>query len=227
VSEPEAAPTRFVEQFGGVKGLVDSGLPVVVFVVVNALTQLRWAIFAALAAGVVVFVLRLARREPLQFAVSGLLGVAIAAYFAHRLGRAEGFFIPGIVLNAAYFLVFAGSLVVGRPLIGVLWTYLGDGDPDWRRQSPMRRAYALATLWWALMYAAKTGLQALLYLQHQPGWLAVAKLSMGYPLFAANVAATLWLVRRAKRRLAEQTPQDAAPTGPPQTDPVQAPTGNG
>lgn len=230
MTEPDAAPTRFVEQLGGVKGLIDSGLPVVVFVIANALAQLKVAIIAALVAGVAVFALRLARRESPQFAVSGLFGVAIAAYFAHRLGRAEGFFIPGIILNAAYFVVFAGSIVIRRPLIGVLWTYFGDGAQGWRQQPVLRRAYTLATLWWALMYGAKTGLQGLLYLQHQPGWLAVAKLSMGYPLFAVNVAATLWLVRRAKRKLAEQAPPE--PPDPPNLraadgDAVHTPTGTG
>jgi hypothetical protein len=226
VTEPPPTPTRFVEQFGGIKGLIDSGLPVVVFVLVNALGSLRWAILAALLAGVVVFVLRLARREAVQFAVSGLLGVGIAAYFAHRLGRAEGFFIPGIALNAAYCLAFAVSLVIRRPLIGVIWTYLGDGDPGWRAQPGLRRAYWLATLWWTLMYAAKTGLQGLLYLHHQPGWLAVAKLSMGYPLFAANVAATLWLVRRAKSQVVADPPRAEQPEQrSPDGDPVQTPTG--
>ncbi|MDP9240170.1 MAG: DUF3159 domain-containing protein [Actinomycetota bacterium] len=228
MTQPDTAPTRFVEQLGGVKGLIDSGLPVVVFVVANALAQLKVAIIAALVAGVAVFALRLARRESPQFAVSGLFGVAIAAYFAHRLGRAEGFFIPGILLNAVYFVVFAGSLVIRRPLIGVLWTYFGDGDQGWRQRPVLRGAYTLATLWWALMYAAKTGLQGLLYLQHQPGWLAVAKLSMGYPLFAVNVAATLWLVRRAKRRMGAQA---ASPEPPDQRatdgDPVNTPTGTG
>ncbi len=226
MTEPGATPTRFVQQFGGIKGLIDSGLPVVVFVVVNALAQLRWAVYAALLAGLVVFALRLIRREPLQFALSGLLGVGIAAYFAHRLGRAEGFFIPGIALNAAYFLFFGGSLVIRRPVIGMLWTYLADGDPGWRGEPVLRRAYTLATLWWALMYAAKTGLQGALYLHHQPGWLAVAKLSMGYPLFALNVAATVWLVRRARARVAGATMQPESGRSP-DGDAVHTPTGSG
>jgi len=225
VTGQDAAPSRFTAQLGGVKGMIDSGLPVVVFVIANALSMLRTAIIAALIAGVAVFVLRLVRRESPQFAVSGLFGVAIAAYFAHRLGRAEGFFIPGIILNAAYFVVFAGSLLIRRPLIGVLWTYFGEADQDWRQQPLLRRAYLLATLWWTLMYAAKTGLQGLLYLQHQPGWLAVAKLTMGYPLFILNVLATLLLVRRAKAKMAAQ-----APPGPPDLrtaddDPVHTQTG--
>ena len=63
-------------------------------------------------------ILRLVRREPVQFAFSGFLGVGLAAYLAHRLGRAEGFFIPGIVFNAVYFTAFAGSVLIrGRWLV--------------------------------------------------------------------------------------------------------------
>jgi len=192
------APTsRFVEQLGGVKGMIDSGVPVVVFVAVNALAGLRWAIGAALAAGLVIFGMRLARRERLQFAVSGLLGVGVAAFFAWRLHSAAGFFLPGIALNAVYFLLFAGSLLVRRPLVGLLWTYLGDGRTDWRTRPGLRRAYTRATLLWAGLYGAKVIVQGALLLDHRTGWLAVAKLAMGYPLFALVAAATVWLVRRA------------------------------
>lgn len=191
-----AAPSRFVEQLGGVKGMVDSGLPVVVFVAANALAGLRWAIGAALVAGVLIFGVRLGRRERVQFAVSGLLGVGIAAFFAWRLRSASGFFIPGIVLNGAYFLAFAGSLLLRRPLVGLLWTYLGEGHPDWRQRPALRRAYTLATLLWTAMYAAKTAVQGLLLLLDKTGWLAVAKLAMGYPLFGLVAATTVWLVRR-------------------------------
>lgn len=195
---------RFEEQLGGIKGMVDSGLPIVVFVVVNATTGLRWAIWAAVAAAAAVLLVRLVRREPVQFAVSGFIGVAFAAFLAHRLGRAEGFFIPGIVLNAGYFTAFAVSVLIRRPLVGVVWTYLDSGTQDWRHQPALRRAYTQATLLWIAMYAAKTAVQGLLYLNEQPGWLAVAKLAMGYPLFAVVVAGTLWLVRRAKRQMVDE-----------------------
>lgn len=202
------APTRFVEQLGGVKGMVDSGLPVVVFVAVNALAGLRWAIAAAVAAGVLVFIARLVRRERLQFAVSGLLGVGVAAFFAWRLHSAAGFFLPGIAVNVAYFLAFAGSLLARRPLVGLLWTYLGDGVPDWQQRAPLRRAYTQATALWTFMYAAKVAVQGLLLVTDRTGWLAVAKLAMGYPLFALVAAATVWLVRRG--RAADGRAPDAA-----------------
>ncbi|MDQ6875447.1 MAG: DUF3159 domain-containing protein [Actinomycetota bacterium] len=204
MSESERPASRFTEQFGGVKGLVDSGLPVVVFVGVNAFAGLHWAIGAAIAAGLVVLAARLVRREPVQFAVSGFLGVAVAAFFAWRLGGARGFFIPGIVLSAGYCVAFAVSLLVRRPLVGVLWTYLDSGDRQWRDNRMLRRAYTQATLIWTAMYAAKVVVQGLLYLHNRPGWLAVAKLAMGYPLFAAVAAATVWLVRRGKAAAARE-----------------------
>lgn len=220
--EPTSARTRFDEQFGGIKGMVDSGLPVIVFVVANAMLGLRLAVWAAVGAGVAVLVLRLVRREPVQFAISGFLGVAFAAFLAHRLGRAEGFFIPGIFTNAAFFAAFAISVLIRRPLVGVVWTYLDSGTAEWRDQPALRRAYTQATLLWTAMYALKTAVQGLLYLNQQPGWLAVAKITMGYPLFGVVVAASLWLVRRAKRQMASE-----AGAGPAQVDPVQSQPGPG
>ncbi|MGB9378435.1 MAG: DUF3159 domain-containing protein [Mycobacteriales bacterium] len=216
---PKSGRTRFDEQFGGIRGMVDSGLPVVLFVIVNAAAGLRWAIWAAVAAGVAVLILRLARREPVQFAISGFLGVAFAAFLAHRLGRAEGFFIPGIVLNAAYFAAFGVSLLIRRPLVGVVWTYLDNGTADWRSQPPLRRAYAQATVLWTAMFAAKTAVQGFFYLNQEPGWLAVTKLAMGYPLFAIVVAATLWLVRRARRQIVVATSPVAADPDPVESQP--------
>jgi hypothetical protein len=226
VTQPEGRPTsartRFDEQLGGIKGMVDSGLPVLVFVLANATLGLRAAVWAAVAAGVAVLLLRLVRREPVQFAVSGFLGVAFAAFLAHRLGRAEGFFIPGIFTNAAFFTAFTVSVLIRRPLVGVVWTYLDSGMAQWRDQPALRRAYTQATLLWVAMYAMKTVVQGLLYLNQQPGWLAVAKIAMGYPLFAVVVAATLWLVRRARRQMSSE----AAPV-PAETGPVQAQPGTG
>ena len=89
--EPPAAPVRptMLEQMGGVSGIVASTVPVVVFVVANVLFELRPAVIAALVAGVVVAGWRIARRQPLQPAISGLFGVGIAAFLAYRSGEAR------------------------------------------------------------------------------------------------------------------------------------------
>ena len=54
---------------------------------------------------------------------------------------------------------------------------------------------------WALVFFARFVVQRWLYDEDQVGWLAVARLGMGYPLMAIALLATVWAVRRADKRL--------------------------
>src|SRR5262245_1602830 len=76
---PQAEPTlseQIAQQLGGVRGVVESSIPVLVFVIVN-IWYFRPALYAALAAAVVLAVYRLTRRETIRHAVNGLFGVGI------------------------------------------------------------------------------------------------------------------------------------------------------
>jgi hypothetical protein len=127
----EVAPAGFsfdrhlvLEQLGGWRGMVDASLPTVAFIVANALDGLRSGIWAALGAALLVFVLRLVRRESVQQAISGLFAVGIAVAIAAASGQARDFFVLGIVRNAAIALVLLGSIPLRRPLIGVIAEFL-------------------------------------------------------------------------------------------------------
>lgn len=196
MTQRRSAETELLAQLGGWRGIFDSGFPVVVFVIANAMAGLSVGVWAAIGAGAVVFALRLVRRQSVQQAVSGFLGVAIAAFIASRLHRAEGFYLPGILLSAASLVVVAGSVLVRWPLVGVVWGYFEGTGTTWRQDRALRRTYTLATLPWVAMYAAKAIVQGLLYLDEKAGWLAVARIAMGYPLLALVVLATVWIVRR-------------------------------
>ena len=205
---PEAprSPSAFVEAFGGKRGLVDSGLPAVVFVFVNSLvgalvdrdTGLDAAIYAAIATGVAVVLLRLVRRETLQQAISGFLGLAVAVWFARRSGEARGFFLPGIFFNIGYGLVFLLSALIGRPLVGAIYAAVEGLDSRWREDRRLRRVFAYASVGWALVFASRAVVQGTLYVMDRPGLLAAARLLMGWPLTIAAVALTLAYVKRAR-----------------------------
>src|ERR1700709_1223952 len=62
-----------LEQLGGWRGMIDASLPTVAFVVANAIGGLAAGVWAALGIALLIFVLRLVRRESVQQAVSGLL----------------------------------------------------------------------------------------------------------------------------------------------------------
>jgi hypothetical protein len=190
---------------GGRRGFVDGALPPVGFVAVNAVAgafmarpdALRAAIATAIVTGLALVALRLARREPLQQAVRGLVGLAIAAVFAARTGEARDFFLPGIYVDALYGVAFAASAVVGRPAIGYLYGTLFGAGASWRRDRRLRRVLVVATYGWSLVFVVRTAVQAALYRADQPELLALAKVVLGWPLTAVAIAATLAAVRWA------------------------------
>jgi len=113
-----------LEQLGGWRGMVDATLPTVAFVVANSLGGLAPGIWAAGVAALLVFVLRLVRKESVQQAVSGLFAVGVAVAIAFYTGQARDFFVFGILRNAAIALVLLGSVAVRRPLVGYAAEFL-------------------------------------------------------------------------------------------------------
>jgi hypothetical protein len=113
-----------LEQLGGWRGMVDATLPTLAFIVANSIGGLRTGIWAAVAAAVLVFLLRLVRRESLQQAMSGLFAVGIAVAIAAATGQARDFYVPGIIRNAGLGVLLLGSILVRRPLVGVIAEFL-------------------------------------------------------------------------------------------------------
>lgn len=207
----ESPQLTLAEAFGGPRGLVDSGLPLVAFVIANTIAGLGAAVRAAVAVGLVLLVIRLVRREVVRHTISGFLGILIAAGVASLTGSARNFFIPGIVQNAAYFIVFLGSVVVRRPIIGVFLRQFSDKPPEWHAHPVARRAYAEVTCLWAAMFGLRLVVQGLLYRADETGWLAAAKLGLGYPLFIPVLAVTpLWIRRRTAHLEIETPAREAA-----------------
>lgn len=201
-TQPQAGREQtLLEQMGGVTGLFYSSLPVVVFVLVNAAFGLMPAIWSALGSAVAITVWRLVRKEPVQPAISGFFGVAIAAFIAYQTGSAKGYFLVGIWASAAYFAAMVLSIVLRWPLAGVVWNYLNGAGKVWRSDKPSRRYYDIATLALAAVFAARFVVQHYLYAEDLTGWLAAAKIGMGYPLYALALLVVVWAVRRSDQRL--------------------------
>ena len=75
----------------------------------------------------------------------------------------------------------------------------------WRSDPRLRRRFAVATLGWSLVYATRAVAQAAFCVDDSPGFLAVTKLVLGWPLTALAVVPTLAYVRRV--RTPSQEPQ--------------------
>jgi len=190
----EAGPPTIWQQMGGPMGMVDSGLPVVVFIVANAIGGLGWGIGAALGAAVVIAIMRIARKRPVTQAVAGLFGVGIAAFIAYKTDSAKGYFLLGIWSYLLYGGALLVSILVRWPLIGVIWEGINGKGSAWRSDRKLVRRYDWATFVWVVVFAARYLVQNYLYDTDQVGWLAAVRLLMGYPVFIIAIAVSVWIV---------------------------------
>jgi Protein of unknown function (DUF3159) len=227
-AESEAAPVtadrtpadRMMAQLGGVSGMIYSSLPVLVFVGTSRLMGLSAAVGAALGIATLILVWRLVRRESVQPAVSGLIGVVVCALIAYMLGESKGYFLLGIWTSLLWAAVFGVSVLIRRPVVGYIWSWLHGHDRAWRDVRRAVFAFDIATLTWVVVFGARFVVQHLLYQSDHTGWLVVARISMGWPLTAAAALVTYLAIKVAQRALAESTvsaaaaPADAAPPPP-------------
>jgi hypothetical protein len=202
-------PTTIAEAVGGPLGMAETAIPAVAFVVAYTATGSDTDTAAAVAVGlaIVLTIARLVRRESPRHALSGLFGVAFAALIATRSGKAENFFLPGLLLNAAMVSALVVSIAVRWPLIGVIVSNL-DGEGSAWREDPLRaQAFRRATWLWAGLFSARLVVQLPLYLAGAVVALGVARTAMGLPLFALGLWITWLLVRgvRAPATAASQT----------------------
>jgi len=167
--------------FGGRSNLFDSILPPLIFVLVNALFGFDYAIWGALALALAITAFRLLKRQPLRYAFGGVGGVALAMVIARLLGRAEGYFLPGIVTGGATVVVCVLSILARRPLVA--WTsFIARRWPlEWYWHPRVRPAYSEVTWFWAIFFAVRLLLQLSLFQNAAAGLLAVINLVSGWP----------------------------------------------
>lgn len=200
---PERSMPTLMEQMGGIAGIVASTIPIAVFVVANVLFDLKPALVAAIVAAVLVAIVRIARRQPLQPAISGFIGVGVCAFIAYRTGEARGFYLPGLLYSAVLGLAFLVSILVRRPLAGVIWHGINGHGQAWRKNPRMLAAYSWASALWTVVFAARVVVQGWLYNADAATALGIARLAMGYPLFGVAILGTVLAVRRAERPVEE------------------------
>jgi hypothetical protein len=182
---------------GGVRGLIDSSVPTTAFVIANIVGGLRVGIYVALGVCAGLLLIRVVRRERLEQAFAGLFAVGVASFVASRTHSASGFFLPGILLQVPYAIAAVVSVVIGRPLIGYVAAIVNPSLSDWRAVPIVRRAAAYATLVWAAVFALRIAVMVPLYLADDSSALGVAKLAMGWPLWAVATGTSLLLMRNA------------------------------
>ena len=189
---------KVLQAFGGKKGLIDSGIPAVIFLVVfNIVDALRPALISAIAVSALLTIIRLARRETVQHAMSGFIGVLICAWFANRTGNASDLYIPKLLTNLGYGTVYLIANLAGWPILGVVLGPLLGENFTWRHNPARKKMYLKASWIWVAMFFSRIAVQYPIYKSGNVNLLGTVNLAMGYPLFFAAAYGS-WLVIKAE-----------------------------
>jgi hypothetical protein len=194
-----------INALGGKKGLIDSGLPAVVFLVVFNINQdLQTAIWSSLGLAIILAIWRLSRRDTIQHSISGVIGVLICAYFANRSGNASDFYIPKLLTNLGYGTVYLIANLVGWPILGlVLGPLLGENF-TWRNNPRRKKMYIKASWLWVALFFSRIAVQYPIYKSGNVNFLGTINLAMGYPLFFAAAYGS-WLIIKSEPPVGKET----------------------
>ncbi|MFC2015387.1 DUF3159 domain-containing protein [Chloroflexota bacterium] len=161
--------------------ILDSILPPLFFVLLNAIWDMQVAIWASLGLAVVIAIYRLFRRQSLLYALGGAGGVALAAAVASLLGRAEGFFLPTMVSGAITVLLCLVSVLVRRPLVAFTSFVARRWPLNWYWHPKVRPAYSEATWIWVVFFGLRLLLQFNLFQGEAASLLGIVQLLTGWP----------------------------------------------
>ncbi len=187
---------KVIAALGGKKGLIDVGIPSIVFLVVfNIEKDLSQALIASILLSLILAIIRLAKRDTLQHALSGVFGTLICAWFANRTGNPSDVFLPKLLINLGYGTVYLLANLAGWPILGlVLGPILGE-NLAWRRDPARKKAYLQASWLWVGLFISRLVIQYPIYKSGNVNLLGTVNLAMGYPLFAATAYGS-WLILR-------------------------------
>jgi hypothetical protein len=209
--DEEELPTiseQIADQLGGMRGLIESSVPVLAFVLLNFIvgldalgledrTGLSIAIAGAVGTAVLIAIYRLARKEPIRHAVNGVIGIALGAYLAARSGNAKDFYLPGILLTLGQAAVLLLSTAFRKPIVGYIWAVMANkGKHDWLHNRKLLGTFQWLTVVWAASLIVRGGVQAVLYWLDRADLLGVARIFLSWPIYAGMLALTVWAVRR-------------------------------
>lgn len=185
---------KILDALGGKKGLLDSGLPALLFLIIfNISDDLQVALYGAVGTSIVLTIIRLAMKDTIQHVISGLIGVLFCAYLANRSGNASDFYIPKLLTNLAYGSAYLIANLAGWPIIGVILGPLLGENFMWRKNPQRKRAYIRAGWLWVALFFGRIAVQYPIYKSGNVNLLGTVNLAMGYPLFIATAWGT-WMI---------------------------------
>jgi hypothetical protein len=172
-----------------------SGAPAVLFVAVAAFAPVCVAAPAAVAMALAIVAVQWSK---CRSATSALAGLGITVFCAGAViftGETRDFFLLPMAIPFGAVLLCLATIILKRPLVGVIVNPLAFGPNAWTDQARLRQLYANATWLCIAINIANGGAQVIFYAQEQAAMLAIIHAATG-PVFALVMLVTGVRARR-------------------------------
>lgn len=185
---------KVVTALGGKKGIIDSTIPSLIFLITyNVTHNLKACLYISITTAVLLMIWRLIKRDTLTHSISGFIGIAFCGWFAWKTGEAKDYYAPSLWKNSAFALIYLISILIKWPLIGVLLGPILGENLNWRKNPARMAAYKKATWIWFALFAIRLVVQYPLFKANQLNALGIANIFLGFPLYLVTLWGT-WLV---------------------------------
>lgn len=206
-----------VDSIGGVRGIVESMLPGLLFVICYVVTRnVQTTVIASAVLAVLQVVIRLIQKQSLMGVISGLVSITICLIWVWTSHKAGDYYVLGFITNAVYGVFLAISLIVRVPALGLVIESIrkmptenfGAWLHEWLDYKPLKRAYMYVTGLWICVFALRLILQVPLYLMNHFVWLGTVRLIMGLPFWALAIWVSYLIIATPFMRLHHKNRED-------------------
>ena len=175
--------------------------PVTVFYAAWRVGGLAAGIVASTVVSVLLAVWLVRRGRDVALVVASAVFVLIQAAVGVVSGSTTVYLAQPVVLSALWGFAYAGSVVVGRPLVGVFASAWYPFPAWFKASAPFEREFGMQSLVWAAYCFARAGLRLIVLLRSGVGGFLLVSVVTGSPMVALLIAWGLWHARRSFSRL--------------------------
>lgn len=197
----ESTSFSALEAVGGARGLIESVLPSLVFLVVFTIWRnLVPTLIATASVCAVCLAARLLQRQSVRSVAIGFVLAVVCLLSAWLTRDARNYYVPGFLINGFWLIVLLLTCLAGVPAIGLAVEIARRPSGGWTAwRSAMRgdgglyRAYRDSTWMWVGMFALRLVAEIPLWVAGNVSWLGTVRIVTGLPLFAL-VAWLSWVM---------------------------------
>jgi len=172
---------EFRSVFSGSNSLLDSLLPPLLFLIINAVFGFQPALWASLGIGAIITGLRLLHRQKIAFALGGLGAALLAIGLRYLLNSSQAYFLPTLINDSLIMLALLVSTIINRPAVAFTSAFTRRWPLDWYWHAQVRPAYSEVTAIWVVYYALKIAIEFVLFRQGNVYRLAIFNFIGGWP----------------------------------------------